>query len=232
MKLYLSEHDGRLHIDVSRTIAPVFPSSTTESVSLEEILCNKDNLSNLPTQWKINQRMVLAFRLASALLQYHSTPWLRHSWSKKEIYFPCSDSQTPAPDGSFLFEADHPFINHVFTSCPEPEATHPLSAKQLVLELGIILLEIWHVMAFEAYIASENMTIDGTYGSRYNAAKKWLNDTANNILPFYLDATCRCIEGTLSCSSPMLDWNDVQFRRSICEEVVKPLWENCAPGLR
>ena len=217
-------------MDVSGTTVQVSGISAIKTVSLEEILSDEKHLNDLRKRWNWNQRMVLAFRLASSLLQYHSTPWLNRLWTKKDICFLRSDSLIPG--GSFLFEADHPFINHVFTNSPKSASSHPHSAKQSVLDLGIILLEIWHVMAFETYIAAENLTVDESYGSRYDAATKWLNDTADNILPFYLDAACRCIEGTLSCNAPMLDWDDVQFRKSVCEGVVRPLWENCARRAR
>lgn len=211
---------------------PGYANPAVKFVTLERILCEASDLRDLSKRWNLYQRMILAYRLASFLLQYHSTPWLAQSWSKKEICFLRSEPLHPAPSASTVFEPDHPFVSHVFSNSSGGLSTRPPSPKQSLLSLGILLLEIWHVTTFEAYAAAEGLTIDGTPGSQYNAASKWLNDTADNILGYYLDVVCRCIEGTFTSSFPMLEWNDLQFRKSVCEGVVKPLWENCSSAVR
>ncbi|KAL2833080.1 hypothetical protein BJY01DRAFT_225630 [Aspergillus pseudoustus] len=53
-----------------------------------------------------------------------------------------------------------------------------------------------------------------------------------HILPCYLDVIKRCVECTFATSDPVPDWNDVVFRKSVCELDLKPLWENCPVELR
>lgn len=234
LKLYLSDQ-GTLrscHVALSGATVPGYANPAASFVTLEQILCEASDLRNLSKRRNLHQRMVLAYRVASSLLQYHSTPWLAQSWSKKEIRFLRSESLRPTPNTATVFEPDHPFVSHVFSDASRGSSTRSPSPKQSLLSLGILLLEIWHVMTFEAYAAVEGLTVDATYGSQYNAAMKWLNDTADNILGYYLDAVCRCIEGTFASSSPMLDWKDLQFRKSVCEGVMKPLWENCSSAVR
>ena len=93
-----------------------------------------------------------------------------------------------------------------------------------MLELGILLLEIWHETSFEIWAASAGLTIQTSYGSRYDAAQKWLSES-DTVLVSYWDAIDRCIE----CDFPALsDWQDSAFRKSVCEGVVKPLCHNAS----
>ena len=172
--------------------------------------------------------MLLAYRLASSLLEFHNTPWLGDYWKKEGIYFLGNANRETSEDGAIHFAANEPFITRDFPPIPADRGHEPPNAKAALLELGILLLEIWHVASFEWYADGKGIACESTYGARYDLAHGWLQDTAENILPFYADPVCRCIEGTFASDSPMLDWNDRQFQRSICENVVKPLWDNCS----
>ena len=172
--------------------------------------------------------MLLAYQLASSLLEFHNTPWLGDCWKKGGIYFLCHSTQETSVDSAVDFEVNEPFITRDFPPKPADRSHRPPHAKTTLLELGILLLEIWHITSFEQYAESKGVACESTYGARYDLAHGWLQDTAENILPFYADPVCRCIEGTFTSDSPMLDWNDRQFQRSICENVVKPLWDNCS----
>ncbi|KAL8732787.1 MAG: hypothetical protein Q9166_002569 [cf. Caloplaca sp. 2 TL-2023] len=133
---------------------------------------------------------------------------------------------------SIRFDADSPFITHDFHANQKPQAETQTNAKASLLDLGILLVEIWHLTPFEAYAAQEGLHVDSTYGARYEAAQRWLNDTADNILPFYLNPVCRCIEGTFASTSPTLQWTDSQFQVSVCEGLIKPLFDNCSSKTR
>ena len=177
---------------------------------------------------KLDQRMKLSFNLACSLLQLYATPWLGTFWTKEVICFRLLRAATPNPNDSFEFDADLPFVKYTFplsSACPSVSSSN---AKRSLLELGIVLLEIWHKQPFNNFAAKHNLTIDDSYGRRYEIAGQWLDDTQQDILPFYLDAVNRCIECCFSTTSTFPDWNDLNFRKSFCEGVAKPLWENCA----
>lgn len=101
-----------------------------------------------------------------------------------------------------------------------------------MLELGIILLELWHSKTFETYAKETGLVLGNSFGSRYDAAIKWLEMSMYHILPFYLDIVTRCIECTFAMSSASPDWNDVTFKKSVCEYVLRPLWGNCPVEFR
>ena len=227
LKLYLSEPESltSCHNPTNPRIQQSRPSLTGDTMTLESIIQMAYESREISKKWGWNQRMLLAYRLASSLLQFHSTPWLCGSWKKQVICFSRTESSDRA---SLLFDADGPFITHDFHATPMPRTAIPSNAKASLLDLGILLLEIWHLTPFEAYAAEEGLHLDNTYGVRYEAAQKWLSDTADNILPFYADPVCRCIEGTFASKTPTLQWSDPQFQISICEGLIKPLWDNCS----
>ncbi|KAL9116788.1 MAG: hypothetical protein Q9187_006683 [Circinaria calcarea] len=234
LKLYLSERGQftSCHcppLPLSRgCVSDSAPDITTLDCLLQEAKETKD----FAKRWSWNQRIVLAHRLASSLLQLHTTPWLGRSWTKQGIYFLRTHPSCAADKVALGFDANQPFITCDFPADLRSEVGSPPSAKQSLLELGILLLEIWHVTSLEAYVAEVSLDLNSTYGSRYEASKKWLDDTADNILPFYLDPVCRCIEGTFASSFPTLQWDDVELRKSVCEGVVRPLWDNCPSKTR
>lgn len=232
LKLYLAER-GRLascHVPIDpQAQSNRSTSLVAGALTLETIIKKAYESREYSVRWSLTHRMVLAYRLASCLLQFQSTPWLEDSWKKKSIFFPNNAVADPSGKDIWQFDANSPFIIHDFQSSPVPTlATHTTKARSSLLDLGILLLEIWHVTPSEVYAQQEGLLLDTTYGARYEVASRWLNHTADNILPFYLDPVCRCIEGTFASSAPVLQWNDRQFQSSVCESLVKPLWDNCS----
>ncbi|KAL8915411.1 MAG: hypothetical protein Q9172_006889 [Xanthocarpia lactea] len=234
LKLYLSER-GSLsacyQLSESQT-QDHMSHSPAGTVSLESIIQRAYDSREYSMRWSLNQRMLLAYRLASSLLQFHSTLWLRGSWDKRSICFSHNGPLNTSDSEAFTFDADSPFIIHDFQSTPVPDAGDQSNAKAPLLDLGILLLEIWHLKPFETYAAQEKLHVDNTYGVRFEAASRWLKDTAENVLPFYWDPTCRCIQGTFTSNGPTLQWDDRQLQASICEGLIKPLWDNCVGKAR
>ena len=229
LKLYLSSSRGLCSCLLAHNIqtTALAASDTQDVITLNHVLQEPPGPKYAPKKWTCNQRMGLSFKLASSLLQLYSTPWLAMAWNKEAIYFVRTDPPPNAVSTSLFFDADHPFITHTFTEHAIPSSTNKAHAKRPLLELGILLLEIWHEEPFESYAIAKTLVLDESYGRRYDVAREWLDDTAPDILPFYLDAVSRCIECSFSASSSFPDWNNIEFRKSVCEGVVKPLWENC-----
>lgn len=231
LKLYLYEH-GKLAFS-HHPMDPQMQHSTSSlpvgTITLEAII---QKTHNSKMRRNLKQRLLLAYRLASSLLQFHSTPWLGGSWKKQSICFPHNSvAVIPGKNGS-QFDADSPYIIHDFESSPValPES-HP-KTKTSLLDLGILLLEIWHLTPCEVYAAREGLHLGSTYGARNDVASRWLNDTADNMVPSYADCVCRCIEGTFASRTSTLQWTDRELQASICENLIMLLWDICSSKTR
>ena len=125
-------------------------------------------------------------------------------------------------------DMNHPFVVHNFV---RKSTTTPQNSevKRVLLDLGILLLEIFHKESLEAYAKKPKLTLDSSYEQQSEAARQWLEISEEVLLPPVWDAVLRCIECAFdrdaTWTSP--DWNDAQFRDSFCDWVVKPLWNMC-----
>ncbi|KAL2810944.1 hypothetical protein BJX63DRAFT_422671 [Aspergillus granulosus] len=102
------------------------------------------------------------------------------------------------------------------------------SAKRSLLDLGVL----WHFRTLELYAAKLQVGVDESFGARYDIARKWLDVSAYFMLSFYLGVVTRCIECTFVTSGCVPHWDDMVFRKSVCEYVLIPLWEICPPEFR
>ena len=226
LKLFLSCRSDLFYSHIPPTISSRPQNDTSDCITLEHILKESPHPRSLPKRWKLNQRMTLAFKIASSLLQYHSTPWIQGAWSKQTIVF--SRMQSPYPRTTTLFDVDHPFINHRFTQSTAEEHSQTVNAKRSLLDLGILLLEIYCERTLEDYAQNLRISLEDTYGSGYDAARKWVDDTCDDIPPLYWDAVDLCIECPFTRTSTLPDWNDREFLKAVCDGIVKPLWDNCS----
>lgn len=89
-------------------------------------------------------RIKLAVNLAASLLQYNLTPWLRRCWTKNAVHF---FVQTRTVSG---IDVEHPLIiKHFSDQANEIPENDPELA---LMELGIMLLEIWDMRTFESWL--------------------------------------------------------------------------------
>ena len=202
-----------------------------EMITLEQILLQNSEASPIRVKWNLIQRMNLSFNLASSLLQLYSTPWLTESWAKRNIYFQHLESSSQAQNIVLAFEPDRPFLVHRFSGAPAARSSpYMMEAKQQLLDLGIMLLEIRHERSVGSWALAHGFTLESSYGSRHDAASMWLRESFGELEPSYFDAAGRCIMCTFTTQSAIPCWEDLDLRRSICELVIKPLWSNCSIG--
>lgn len=230
LRVCLSQHGGLCSCPVSPISGGGIPSAdnTHEMITLEQILLQTSSDRPPEVKWNLLQRMNLSFSLASSLLQLYSTPWLSESWTKRTICF-WRPRPPPQANNVFLtFEPERPFIVHRFPGASRAPPEYKVEARYQLLDLGIVLLEIRHKLSFESWASAHELTLDSSYGSRYDAASKWLRDSVGEVEPSYFDAAARCIECTFQTRAAIPDWEDLDFRKSVCELVIKPLWSNCS----
>jgi len=170
--------------------------------------------------WKF--RMVLALRLASSLLQLLQTKWLQNTWSKDMVYFQLQPGST---DTNLLLDLGQPFVSLTLDpSSAESTQLEPVEPKIALLELGILLLEIWHEVTLESRFGL-NEGPKGYY-QRLGLAVEWLDDTHNPLPELYDQAVSHCIQRPAG-EARSKNWEDIKFWGTICGEVVEPLSKNC-----
>ncbi|KAK3949102.1 hypothetical protein QBC32DRAFT_267492 [Pseudoneurospora amorphoporcata] len=169
-------------------------------------------------------RMLLAFRLASNLLQLFQTHWLPNAWSHGMVFFPVTAAahQGSNPDIDF----SRPFISTPFTKCIAQLPPQPKSEpREALLELGILLLEIWHEETLETHF-SLGKTPTGYY-ERLPLAVEWLDEMSNPPPKFYAKAASHCITGMIGGEGRLGSWDDNDFWNAVCGDIIEPLRGNC-----
>jgi hypothetical protein len=204
----------------------VLPSQRCHTVNLEEVLKPPVQVGS-PPKIGLKNRMLLALNLASTLLKLQGTPWLTNSWSKKAIEF-LKRPGTP-PTASLVIDYQHPVISQHFPkSSPNPTPTLP--PKVALLELGIMLLELWHETTLEAYYSTiplgQSPLLPG-YWSRLMIASIWLDDPTDQPLPLYHTAISQCVKCFFGGNFASPSWDDPEFRKALCKDLVEPLFESC-----
>lgn len=141
--------DKRLYSSktVDHQHAPILPTEP-KLISLHTYLLSKHR------KVLVRKRMELAIKLASSVLQYNETHWFQQGWQKDRIFF-FEDKDTFS---SPTIDIDHPLILEPFpatnlpTNWPDPEDT--------LLELAILLMELYHRTGFENWMTENHPAFD------------------------------------------------------------------------
>ena len=172
--------------------------------------------ANLP----LRSRMTLALRLALNLLQLLHTQWLQKPLSKDVVYF----LAYPNARGVLGIDLTRPFVSLACNN-PMSPTMQPVDPKLALLELGILLLEIWHTKTLETQYSLQEAP--SGYYKRLALASEWLDDTTDQPPELYDKAVCHCIRGMLGGETRYSDWEDPKLWSAICQDVIEPLYKNC-----
>jgi hypothetical protein len=104
---------------------------------------------------------------------------------------------------------------------PRPRA----EPKEALLELGIMLLEIWHKITLESRFSLTEPP--ASHYLRLSLALEWLNDAANPLPDLYDKAMNHCVRRFIGGDSRLPKWDDIKLWKGICEDVIEPLSKNC-----
>lgn len=205
---------------------------STTTVTLETLLRPALPAGGHGRKIPLKHRMALALNLASSMLQLQSTPWLGTHWSKDTVHFAYGpvhiplNQQVSTPPPTAALKTDMPFIRHVMPNpWPDPGQHVITDAKTALLELGIVLLEIWHEVALESRFPDASSPID--YFGRLRQAWEWLEDVDNPPPDLYNSAMSQCIKHFFGGRSVSFNWEDIEFRRVICQDIIEPLHRCC-----
>ncbi|KAJ9638044.1 hypothetical protein H2204_004635 [Knufia peltigerae] len=171
-------------------------------------------------------KLSLALNLAASFLQLLRTPWARPMLSAENVMFLENEKREP--------DVKRPFLSLSFSS-PSPPAhanlppttttsstnNDDISLKDELVELGIVLLEIWHEQTLEEVRPS----IPGCteFMPRRVSAMLWFDNSTNDAYPeAYRTALEYCLVRSV-CLQQEQKWDDPEIWQVICESVVAPL---------
>ncbi|KAL7808811.1 hypothetical protein V8C44DRAFT_335461 [Trichoderma aethiopicum] len=198
----------------------VMLKSNYQAISLRDVLSEGSRAygSRLPLQ----SAMLLASKLASSLLQYAQTQWFGQAWTKDSIFFLLFNPENEQKRS--LADFNRPFVCAKIEDA-EANGENAAEPKSTLLELGILLLEIWHQTTLEIHFADKADRFTSDYFTRLSLAAQWLDDDYDTPLPLFEQAVRYCVYG--ASTKRWTEWNTSELWGEICKEVIKPLSDNC-----
>ncbi len=206
----------------------LYPSSkrfccqTRQAISLGQVI-SKVSKRKAVGEIAIYERLRLAKTLAVAVLQYHSTPWLRISWRSEDVYFFGNDSGSVEDMPSLV----SPHLNvRVKGPCGQLSRAstfppHDLARNPLLFSLGVVLLEIAYTSSLESLQSPHDL--DNGRENRYTeffAARRLAKSAKTVMGSSYHKIIERLIECDFGCGT---DLNDPELQAAFHRDVVCPL---------
>ena len=205
-------------------------------VTLEALLAISSRTRDRSKKMLLKPRLFLALTLASAFFQLYDTPWLNREWSKRSIFFLvplASDNGHQQPVTALdvsQIDLTHPLISESFENNVVPvDSSQQSVPRSAILELGTMLLEIWHEEAIETYCQSSGYDIGSDYFVRASTAQQWLEASEDLMTPSYFDVAARCIRCLFNGVTINPAWDSHALSQGIVEGVIEPLRAQCRP---
>ncbi|KAL2849694.1 hypothetical protein BJX68DRAFT_94769 [Aspergillus pseudodeflectus] len=141
-------------------------------------------------------RVRLARYLATAVLYYHTTPWLNGTWKSEDVYF------FGNADGGSLFRSSDalPYISACVQATSPVAKRPPLSVYDLIIRnpvvfsLGVILLELAYQTPFDDLKHEVDITRGTLPLANYFAAKRLAEDVNVHISASFKRIVKQCID--------------------------------------
>ncbi|KAF4445537.1 hypothetical protein F53441_10734 [Fusarium austroafricanum] len=187
--------------------------------SLEQVLNDPESMGTR-TKWDAS-RFKIAAALASAVLQFHATPWLNNDWDSAEIYFLRGRDkyvQTDRPYVSKHFAKDQ---SHVSNS----KSRDPCVSNEITFALGVALLELSYGRRLLDFQQPEDLDKNGdVYAlTKFLIAKRLVQrlDNTKREPSNYVDVVDRCVRCRFDTISTSLE--DPTFLTLFYKGVIQPL---------
>jgi hypothetical protein len=159
-------------------------SITTTATSLSEIISQPK--SDITKGMSHYERVRLAKHLATAVLYYHTTPWLNRAWRSEDVhFFDSHDSSTEQPKHVLPY-----MTSSVSTeSQSAPPEYHRFIRNPVLFGLGIMLLEV----AFQAPFKTLSQSIDCQEGGDSDFVEYFTACRVVELIPGKISASFRDI---------------------------------------
>ncbi|KAK6853614.1 hypothetical protein PG995_010426 [Apiospora arundinis] len=164
------------------------------------------------------QQTLLALEAASSVLQLWQTRWMSLGLTNKTMKLLVSSDEQNAICLSFMEQSIHRYTKDL------DEPINGPGPKSALLDLAILLLEIWHHKPLESYATKIDVQLTDSPETRQMVATRWLEKTSDRLPPGHLDAIEKCLA---VYTGRLWDWQDKEFQRLYCENIIKPLQNSC-----
>ncbi|KAJ5159822.1 Synaptobrevin, partial [Penicillium canariense] len=206
-------HQHRIRAMDSQKRLPAF--DTIQTVSLGEVLADE--------HFGEEQRLRLALKLASSVMQLHTTDWMTDFWSKSDISFLRSSYG--------IIDFDNPLIGRTFgassftmtslsKNLPHPMLNMLNASIPPLFSLGIVLLELRYRRLFEDLKTEHERTMIPTNSDLW-AASRLTADMLGS--PNYQNVVRRCIFGLDAAYRSLTEAN---FQAEVEYKILCPLAED------
>ena len=206
----------------------VYPSPNTcchqmrQAISLGQLI-SRISKRQVVGGLTLYDRFSLAKTLAIAVLQYHSTPWLKVSWRSEDIYF--LGNELVSPQDSPSIASPHLKVK-VKGPCGQLSRAselppHNLARNPLLFSLGVVLLEIAHTSTMEKL--QRPVDLDNGREDLYTeffAARRLAKSAKTDMGPTYHNIVEKVVECDFGCG---MDLNDPRLQAAFHHDVICPL---------
>jgi hypothetical protein len=193
-------------------------------MSLMELLsaCQEQVYAGEPT-FSPFERVRLAKELATAVLQFHATPWLKGSWSSSDVFLHRVDPET----FQAISHINEPYLNvsvkgldGTISGAPTMQ-NRTLIRNSFLFGLGVMLLELAHEAPLRSLRKAADAAANDQNAEYYTADRVRLS-VSRLLGGRYAEVARKCIQCDFGRGS---DLNDVSLQECFYRDVVCELEE-------
>jgi hypothetical protein len=189
------------------------------SCSLQQVLTKQSNVTRSLTQL---DKLQIATKLSSNMLQLYSTPWLSDDWRSSEIFFLYRSGATPTSiyKNPFVFSS---LSLRKGKSNTAQKTTSRITPNQTLFALGVLLIELWYGQPLEELQSASDLDHQGTPGIAWCTATRIAEEELESQAgKRYADAVRFCIRCKFG-EHRTADLQSESFQRAVFEGVVVPI---------
>ncbi|KAL8924562.1 MAG: hypothetical protein Q9172_002646 [Xanthocarpia lactea] len=210
-KFLLVSPDCRIFRSASHCTTPSLQADAShDTIGLSQFLFQPPNLSPV-------DKFSFGLSIASSLLQLNLTPWICKCWTKDDIIL---RHKRNADSG---YDMAHPLIRGRFermTTCQRSDDNPDVA----LLELGILLVELWTEKTFESWVESTGRTTSdlSDLALRRGLLHEWWCELKKKAPVSYSQVVQTCFF-TFGFEDVNVSWDDVRFKSLYYTNIVEPL---------
>ena len=217
LKALLETTDGCKHIVC---ISPTTVARTnTKAVSLQQYISTTSRRKE-SYAFPDYQKIRLAKALATAVLQYHGTPWLQGSWRRPDVMF-FDHSRGTKNDESPNLSTPHLNVKVRGPDGQNPQTTYnppSLAPNPLLFGLGVMLLEIAHSATLKSLQEPSDLVNGNDNGfNEFFTAKRLSNSVGRELGIPYGKIVKKLVHCDFGCGD---DLNEPELQASYYRDVV------------